>query len=284
MITFKGTPKKKEWEKKTGYKMANRQVGYKGKKHDTKCFQRQLREQYPEAPIIPLENMRVLRIPFRKAQEFILDYEWLGTMGTTKVSFGLFCNLKLVGVACFGLTAGTGSLAEPFGEEWKDKGLVLVRGACAHNAHPHAGSYLIGQAKKLLAARGYLFAIAYSDPEAGEIGTLYQATNWNFYGFTSPINYLIRPDGKRVDPKLIHKYAKKFGISSQAQKEKFLAEGYTFEKAGRKLKYLMTFGNRKDVHTMMKNKKVEFHPYLKRDTGMANLYDNWKSRDLTIDC
>lgn len=264
-------------EKKTGYRMAKRNLGYRGNKFDAKCFQRQLRESYSDSKQrLFLKDTKLMEIPFKVAQDFILKYEWLGTMGTTKFSLGLFDQNELVGVCCFGLTAGTSALSEPFGDEYKDRGIVLVRGACAPFSHPHTGSYLIGAAKKELIKRKFLFTIAYSDPEAGEIGTLYQATNWNFYGFTSPVNYLVRPDGKRVDPKIIHKYAKKNNISSIKQKEIFMDEGYTFEKGSRKLKYLLCFGSKKDVKQINKSKKVTYYPYLKRNIGMNKLYQHFK--------
>ena len=262
--------------KKTGYSMANRPLGYRGQKFDRVCFQKRLRDSYElNQPLTTLNNARLMEIPFKKAQRFIHKYEWLGTMGTTKFSVGLFVDAELVGVGCFGLTAGTGALSEPFGEDYANKGIVLVRGACAPFAHPHTASYLIGQAKKELARRGYLFCIAYSDPEAGEIGTIYQATNWKFYGFTSSVNYLIRPDGKRVDPKIIHKYAKKQSITSAEQKQIFIDDGYTFEKGGRKLKYIMMMGNRKQRKDMLRHKKIEFFPYMKREVGMENLYNKF---------
>ena len=261
--------------------MAKRDVGYRGKKFDAVCFQKQLRDSYKNnTPQFSLKQTKLMEIPFRVAQDFILKYEWLGTMGTTKFSLGLFDEDELVGVCCFGLTAGTGALSEPFGEEYKEKGIVLVRGACAPFAHQHTGSYLIGAAKKELVKRGFLFTIAYSDPEAGEIGTLYQATNWKFYGFTSPVNYLVRPDGKRVDPKIIHKYAQKNNISSIEQKNIFIRDGYSFEKGSRKLKYLLCFGSKKQIKEINKARRVNYYPYLKREIGMRNLYPHFKKINL----
>ena len=266
-----------KWRKRTGYKMADRPTGYRGKKFDEVCFQRQLRDSLDDGRArASLDKAAMREIPFKVAQEFILKYEWLGTMGTTKFSLGMFDGNDLTGVMCFGLTAGTGALSEVFGEANKAYGLVLVRGACASHAHPHSGSWMVGQAKVELARRGYLFIIAYSDPEAGEIGTLYQATNWSFYGFTSPVNYLVRPDGKRVDPKLIHKYAKKRGVTSQQQKQDFIDEGYTFEKGSRKLKYFLVFGDKRKVKELKRQQRVTVYPYLKREKGMQNLYSAWK--------
>ena len=129
----------------------------------------------------------------------------------------------------------------------------------------------------LVRAKGYRFVIAYSDPEAGEIGTVYQATNWIFYGMTSPVRYLIRPDGKRVDPKLIHKYAKKRGITSQQQRADFEAEGYTWGKGSPKLKYLKIIGNRREVADLKRELRVPQYPYLHRRDDMRDVYSDFKA-------
>lgn len=266
-----------EWKKKTGYKMSDT-VGYKGNKFDSKCFQRQLRESQPlSRPVMTDEELRqsyVKEISFKKAQDFILKYEWLGTMGTTKFSYGLFTkDGDMFAVYCFGLTAGTQVLSQPFGEEHKSEGIVLVRGACANFAHPHASSYGIGKVMPLVRERGYSFVIAYSDLEAGEIGTVYQATNWEFFGMTNPVTYLVRPDGKRVDPKLIHKYAKKNNITRQEQIAIFEEEGYTFEKGSPKLKYILVIGDKKKKKELKKKKRYTSYPYLKRKPDMESVLE-----------
>lgn len=261
-------------DKKTGYKMASH-TGYSGEKFSKKCFQRQLRELKDDGSkkitLEELHNSKMIEIPFSVAQQFILEYEWLGTMGVTKFSFGLYANSKLCAVYCFGLTAGTKTLSEPFGEEHKHEGIVLVRGACAPFAHPHTSSFGIGKAKELLRQKGYSFTIAYSDLEAGEIGTVYQATNWIFFGVTNSITYLVRPDGKRVDPKLIHKYSKKNNISRQEQIDIFKKEGYTFEKANPKLKYLLVVADRRKKKELMKKATFVSLPYLKREDDMKKV-------------
>jgi hypothetical protein len=269
-----------EWEKRTGYRMADREVGYKGNKFDSKCFQRQLREIKDDGSAkMTLEELKsadVREIDFQTAQEFILEYEWLGTMGTTMFSYGLYSKDRLFAVYCFGLTAGTSVLSQPFGEEHKKEGIVLVRGACAPFAHEHASSYGIGKVTPLVRDRGYKFVVAYSDLEAGEIGTVYQATNWIFYGLTSPVRYLVRPDGKRVDPKIIHKYAKKRGVTRQEQIAEFTEEGYTFETASPKLKYLKIICNKRDKKQLMKKAKFKSYPFLKREKDMKDVLESAK--------
>jgi hypothetical protein len=129
----------------------------------------------------------------------------------------------------------------------------------------------LGKVLPLVKERGYLFVVAYSDVESGEIGTVYQANNWKFYGMTSPVTYLVRKDGKRVDPKLIHKYAKKNNISRQEQIQLFMDEGYTFEKASPKLKYIKLIGNKRENKELMKHCQIYFYPYLKRKDDMASV-------------
>lgn len=265
-----------EWEqRRTGYKMADYEVGYRGRKFDPYCFQRQLRDSKDIGERVGL-NGDIREIPFQEAQAFILQFEWLGTMGTTKFSYGLFVEDKLTAVLCFGLTAGTQALSQPFGEPFKSQGIVLVRGACAPWAHPHTASYLMGKVFPLVRERGYRFIIAYSDLEAGEIGTVYQATNWQYYGLTAPVTYLVRPDGKRVDPKLIHKYSRKNGISSAEQKQIFFDEGYILETGSPKLKYIKLIGNKRENKELMSHCRINFYPYLKRKENMKDVLDDAK--------
>lgn len=272
-----------EFNKRTGYKMASREVGYRGEKFSSYCFQRQLRDKKFEGVTDTLDDMRnceVRLISFKEAQNFILDFEWLGTMGTTKFSYGVFTNGRLTAVYCFGLTAGTAALSQVFGESNKSRGLVLVRGACAPWAHKHMSSFGMGKVFPILHKDQNIdFLIAYSDPEAGEIGTVYQATNWSFYGLTSPVNYLVRPDGKRSDPKLISKYAKKNNVTYSEQKRIFVDEGYTFEKGSPKLKYFKVLGDKRNRKGLLKDLKVPVFDYLKREDNMEDVYKNFKEQN-----
>lgn len=114
-------------------------------------------------------------------------------MGTTVRAFGLFFFEELAGVVCFGHPQGT--IVNLFGKENADKVYWLARGACAHWAHPHSASFLINAACKAFHrpwtnGRGepmlpkFVF-LATADSDAGEIGTVYQASNWLYLGRTS---------------------------------------------------------------------------------------------------
>ena len=183
-----------------------------------KAYQRKIRDkeaQRDPRPVVGLENAIVVEISYEKAKELILKYEWLGNMGTTERSFGLILDGELAGVCCFGKTGGTNTAKSVCGEEWAQYVVTLCRGACAHWAHPHAASYLICAACRQMAnsARttksgrvflpAYVF-VAYSDTDAGEIGTVYQACNWLYCGKTSGTTMYRDVTGKLRDSKLIH--------------------------------------------------------------------------------
>jgi hypothetical protein len=183
-----------------------------------KAWQRRIREKEARKdprPVVGLENAVVVEISYEKAREVILKYEWLRTMGSTARSFGLILDGELAGVCCFGKTGGTDTAKSVCGEEWAQYVVTLCRGACCHWSHPHSASYLISRACKLMANSGrttrsgkvfppaYIF-VAYSDTDAGEIGTVYQSLNWAYTGKTSGTTMYRDVTGKLRDSKLIH--------------------------------------------------------------------------------
>src|SRR5271169_2367983 len=183
-----------------------------------KAWQRRIREKEARKdprPVVGLENAVVVEISYEKAKQIILKYEWLKTMGSTERCVGLILEGELAGVVCFGKTGGTETARSVCGEEWAQHVVTLCRGACAHWAHPHAGSFLISAACKLMANSGritrsgkafppaYIF-VAYADSDAAEIGTLYQACNWLYCGKTSGTTMYRDVTGKLRDSKLIH--------------------------------------------------------------------------------
>lgn len=153
-----------------------------------KCHQRKIREEQARLnprPVVPLTGCYVDFISKAEAKKIILKYEWLGTMGKAEHCVGLLSpDKEILGVACFGQANGTKS-HNVCGEEYKDITICLERGTCVHYAHEHAGSFLVSRACKFLVEHTeYRIFFAYSDHEAGEIGTIYQACNWHYLGIS----------------------------------------------------------------------------------------------------
>lgn len=151
-----------------------------------KSHQRLIREQEaardPRAAV-PLKGARIEKVTTQWAADIILRYEWLGTMNKPVACYGLLAaDDTPLGVACFGVPNGTNSRLL-CGEAWKDRSICLERGACVHYAHEHAGSLLVsGAVRALRRDTDYRVVFAYSDEQAGEIGTIYQACSWHYLG------------------------------------------------------------------------------------------------------
>ena len=130
-----------------------------------------------------LAGFTVREIKKHEAEPIILKYEWLGTMNRFPVAFyGLIApDGDIHGVACFG--RGNGTNAGKLTTSTLSKPISLERGACVHYAHPHAPSMLVaGACRQMYLDHGYNVFFAYSDWDAGEIGTIYQACNWTYLG------------------------------------------------------------------------------------------------------
>ena len=172
-----------------------------------KCHQRLIREREIEpAPPIELtkENASVRIISREQAEKIILKYEWLGTMpAATTLAVGLFFGEYLAGVEVF--TAAKTGGAYTFG---KRPAICLSRGACVSWSPPWAGSFLVRKALAFLDPK-FHFVIAYSDTEAGEVGTIYQAAGWICTGKTTNA-YWIDPSGKRYDRSLHRNRAREY--------------------------------------------------------------------------
>jgi hypothetical protein len=256
-----------------------------------KAHQRVIREYMatqPEADITEkrrlaanLKSAVVRQISYVEAKNVILGNEWLGNMGTTEFAFGLFFGEYLAGTVCYGSTAGTNVKNSVCGVEHADKVLTLCRGACVHWAHPHSASFLISEACRQMTAKGFNIFIAYSDAQAGEIGTVYQASNWLYCGMTSPTEQYRTPDGKVHDSRQVSGLARdrtggtlKYRRTRAEQKRLLLAQGCEFMDGTPKHRYVGIYGNRRDKRMLQDALKWPSLPYPKRQQGGEDRRDD----------
>jgi hypothetical protein len=239
------------------------------------AHQRLVRDAQQDGHPVPKDfsQAEVREIGYAEAKQVILKYEWLGTMGSTRRCFGLFFDRELAGVECFGATAGTGV---PYlcGPKHADRVMTLCRGACVHWAHEHSASYLIPRACKLLAAEGKNIFVAYSDVDAGEIGTVYQACNWFYCGMTNPKGSLfVSPSGVERDERIVSGYARfrKTGADTFFRKftraemrEKMIAAGYMFKTRKPKHRYVGIYGESNLREELVDALRWNVLPYPKR--------------------
>lgn len=125
-------------------------------------------------------------------KNFIKKYEWLESIG-----FGV----RYVFTARYkGILGGVIMMAEPNSYQFDRKLEALIqRGACAGWTPKNLGSKLVMfSCKWMVQNTTKRIFTAYSDPEAGEIGTIYQACNFDYLGnkFGSSEMYIL--NGKKV--------------------------------------------------------------------------------------
>ena len=222
-----------------------------------------------------IDNGIVREIDYQTAKKIILEYEWLGTMGTTQHHFGIFFDGNCSGVVCYGYfqAMNTNSGGHPYapyiGEKYSKQGIQLSRGACVHWSHKHTGSKLIATSLRLMNEKGYKYVIAFSDSEAGEIGTLYQATNWYYlgYGISKTKHYDIyfkHNNKKHLDARDLWK---KHRLASKTKITEWLKNNNQFYMKETKAKgrYIYLLGDKKEKKIMMKTLKDKIKPYPKRD-------------------
>jgi hypothetical protein len=183
----------------------------------TVCWQKQLRDHYASegAPDVDLDLKKAIVRPVTRklAEQIILKYEWLGTMPPVELSYGIFFGQHCAGVCCFGFSAGANLNAyKEFRLLDRHELAYLARGANVHWSPPGANSKLISFACRLLAnATKARVALAYSDSDAGEIGTIYQASNWVCVGRGSSTRQWVAPTGRIYDQKLPYDLKRKQG-------------------------------------------------------------------------
>lgn len=175
----------------------------------SKCFQRHIREVRAEHDLqqpIDYSRAHVSQISNIIAKELIRRYEWLGTMAAgTCLSYGLWPSNELywvddlLGAVCFAKGGNRAALASVVPNY--DKAMILARGACTLSAGRNGASFLISRACKLAARDwGITHFLAYSDPEAGEIGTIYKALGWQCLGISKQGKKVAfeSPTGERI--------------------------------------------------------------------------------------
>lgn len=213
-----------------------------------------------------IKKAEVRSVSYQTAKAIILDYEWLGTMAATSEHYGIYWQGNCGGVVCFGQCDGwTHRTVLKYGVSL-EKTWVLSRGACVHWAHPHSASKIIASALKLHRQKtGAEIVIAYSDPEAGEIGTVYQATNWIYLGVCKRnADGFQTPNGERLHRNVVYDMRRKQRSrntkSWSDMKAELLQNGWSTYKISDKGRYVFAFDKR--LRTQIQK---DSEPYPKRN-------------------
>lgn len=241
-----------------------------------KAYQRIIREKRAKQDTVKLhegidlslKKAIIKPVSYAFAKKTILEYEWLGTMASTNYHYGIFFDKLCGGVACYAVGGGGANLnaANEFGIGQPELA-YLARGACAYWTPTGSASKLISISLKLLTkdVPNIKVALAYSDTDAGEIGTVYQATNWICIGRGKGIKQFISPNGRIYDQKIVYNLREQAGklgtVKWTDQRDHMLKNGWTVQQSNPKWRYIyiLAKGEEKDrIYNMIKNKITDY--------------------------
>ena len=116
-------------------------------------------------------------------KSFIERHEWLGKL-PARPTHRFVARLKKSGVIAGAIVMATpNAFSYILGKENRDKEKLISRGACISWAPKNLGSWLITKSIKWMVNNtSFRMFSAYSDPEAKELGTIYQACNFIYLG------------------------------------------------------------------------------------------------------
>ena len=120
--------------------------------------------------------------------------------------------------------------------------------------------------------KGYNVFIAYSDPEAGEVGTVYQSCNFLYCGVTRRKKRFRTPDGKVYDGRKIQCLTRdrtggtlRYKRTRAEQKKLLLEQGCEFFDGTPKHRYVGIYGDRRMKRLLRRALKWEVSSYPKRE-------------------
>lgn len=204
------------------------------------------------------------------AKRIVEKYEWLGCMpAIVRYCFGIFWGDVCGGVVCY-----SPEYIENLGRwdkyDYTGRILLLSRGVCIHWAHPHSASKLITSSMKMLPEK-YKIITATVDDLAGEIGTIYQACNFNYVGSMRDANPNVNSrkgdrDGWLINGKLYGARAmrSKFGTTRLNEIQKRFPEAKKV-KQNSKGRYFFFRGSKKEKAYYKKQIEHIIRAYPKRE-------------------
>ena len=132
-----------------------------------------------------VKDLNIAPISQIDAKEILIPNHYLHSFpGGTKLSFGVYLDARLLGALTFGVGPYLGYKLVK--DASPDDVVTLTRLWLSDGLPKNSESHVIGIVLRSLRKETSLkFVLAYSDPAAGHVGTIYQATNWLYTGLSS---------------------------------------------------------------------------------------------------
>lgn len=195
----------------------------------------------------------VKSISSKECYDWILKKHYAHRKPRMQFCYGLFVDNLLKGVVTFG-TPATPFIARGLcGKEHENEVLELSRLVINSNVPQNSGSFLIGNAMKLIPEQ-YKIIVSYADTKMGHIGYVYQATNFLYTGLTIPMKEWKKKGDNRHSQNI---------SKEKSLQEKKKDDSYEQIYRNRKHRYIFFIGN-KDENKELKSKlKYSIMPYPK---------------------
>lgn len=158
-----------------------------------------------------------------KIRDFIKRHEWLGNLSQFTTHWaGCYFGDILAGAILFNVP---NSFSKLLGDNTPHIERLISRGACISWSPKNlASSFLMWCINKMASTTDFKLFTAYSDPQAMELGTIYQACNFYYLGQSSgtAARYVNPYTGKLVSDRFFRqktayrKYCKELGIEWQS--------------------------------------------------------------------
>jgi len=164
---------------------------------------------------LDLKKAIVREIDLHSASKMIVEYEWLGCMPAVNFyAYGIFFDGVCGGVVVYGQ-----EYIENLGRwdkyDFTGKIILLSRGVCIHWTPINTASKLIMTSMKMIPKK-YKIITCTTDHLAGEIGTIYQACNFDYVGSMRDANPNVKSRNLDRDAFLIN--GKLYGTRAIRQK------------------------------------------------------------------
>jgi hypothetical protein len=143
-----------------------------------------------------LHSLQIIPLSHSEAKNLLVHNHYLHSFpGGTKLTFGVFVHCQLKGALTFGVGPFLGykivKNANP------DDAITLTRMWVSNELPHNSESRVLGMVLRSLKKDTSLkFVLTYTDPAAGHLGTIYQASNWLYTGLSSATPLYDIGDGK----------------------------------------------------------------------------------------
>lgn len=178
------------------------------------------------------DTYMIEKIPKTVARPFIKEHHYSGGCHNGPMTWGLFKDGELVGACAFATPCSENVRASIFGKEHKSWVTELHRLVVLRPHPTNLTSWFVARAVRgLLAYKPEVRAIiSFADATEGHVGTIYQATNFGFYGSTGRKRFYRDGDG-------VLRHPRQCGVNIDREEAK--RRGWTSEMRDAKYRYIL---------------------------------------------